>query len=722
MKKVLLLVLCLSFVIMAVNAKTMQPDYARKPLESPALTKPVSPGRYTPQYSFTIAPMVLVESYYDYMIGSYNGIPLRTIPNEHGGYFMTYHAKRTAESAATRRTFYTHLDATGNVINMNEITLVTNHEGYPTIGVDPVSSKPMYAWHANTDADAELEVQFTTDAYYYGADYQSSGLFNEIQVIVDNPLDILVNGAVASSDNEFIWPTIQIGPSPVDGMRRVYVANRNAVAHNTGTKPSENLLIAYADFNGDMIESAELLDWTHTTIPEMNAWNHDTDWRRPFHSLTTDQLGNVYYAGYHFAYTADEDPIVEPDLDIFVCPNYGEGTWTRVASFGNMPTWNPVAPDGSSYFDIDGDIHWGINNSSHLNAVTSNDGKIIFPVLFSVNTDEGTYYPAFHTVKAVVYDTVTDAFAVNDIYPQKDPSDNYNDTFTPWDIEAPWGEAEWFNEGGQYYIDVETIWPFPHWNDEMHDNAMVFHYNNIKISEPNDDGLVVAVWQDANRARHYNQYPDSYPELASYANVPEIYLVTSADNGITWSEPIIINNIETPAFAGLKPMWVYSADKVITTGQTSEGDKVGKIGLMFYDDNTWGSHVIEHPAHPVNDGGSVMFAEMQIVFGPSSDDSPNADGTAPQVARVLNQNYPNPFNPETNISFDMPANGKAKLDIYNVKGQLVKTLFDGVATFGRNSLVWDSTDNGGNTVTSGIYFYRLSTENHKETRKMMLMK
>jgi flagellar hook assembly protein FlgD len=88
----------------------------------------------------------------------------------------------------------------------------------------------------------------------------------------------------------------------------------------------------------------------------------------------------------------------------------------------------------------------------------------------------------------------------------------------------------------------------------------------------------------------------------------------------------------------------------------------------------------------------------------------------------LNPNYPNPFNPETTISFDMPKTDAAKLEVYNVKGQLVKTLFDGTAAFGRNSMIWNGTDNSGSAVTSGVYFYRLTTDGHSETRKMMLMK
>lgn len=728
MKKVLLIVLCLSFAIGAVYANQMQPDFAKEVITAPGPVRPISPTRNEPVYEFTKTPTVLLESFYDYMIGSYNGLPLRVIPGDDGGYFLTYHGKRTPSNDATRRVFYAYLNAAGDLMSQNEITLVNNREGYPSVAVDPVSLKPLYAWHANNDlngVDPENEVEFTSDAFMYGM----VGLFNEIQVIVDNPLEIMLDGVVASDDNEFIWPTVQIGPSPEAGMRRVYVACRNFVTHNSTSVPSENLLIAYADFNGEMIELGTPLVWNYTSIPEMNQWNHDVDWRRPFHSITTDDFGNVYYVGYHFAYDPDDVVIEEPETDIFVCPNYGEGEWTRIANYSRIPTWNPAGtPGGTGYFIDDNsepyadeDLFWGLVNSSHLNAVTAPNGRIIFPGLFSVNATSGGYYIDYHTVKAVVYNPTTEEFEINEIYPQINPQDTHNEAYTPWDVEAPWGEPEYYegSDGGMY-LGPEVIWPFPHWDDSIHDSAMTFHCNNIKVSEPNADGLMVAVWQDAMRARNYHQAPDSYPELAPYTDTPEIYISVSSDIGSTWSDPIVLNKVDNPdTFANIKPMWVYPADKVITTGETDEGYLVGKIGLMFYDDYTWGANAIDPPAHPINDGGAVMFTELQIVFGPAVS---NNDPTTPVVGRILNQNYPNPFNPETTISFDMPVNGNAKLDIYNVKGQLVKTLFNGVATAGRNNLVWDSTDQNGKSVTSGIYFYRLSTDNHNETRKMMLMK
>ncbi|RKX18141.1 MAG: hypothetical protein DRP35_09750 [Candidatus Zixiibacteriota bacterium] len=88
----------------------------------------------------------------------------------------------------------------------------------------------------------------------------------------------------------------------------------------------------------------------------------------------------------------------------------------------------------------------------------------------------------------------------------------------------------------------------------------------------------------------------------------------------------------------------------------------------------------------------------------------------------LNQNYPNPFNPSTTIKFSMAKAGQAKIEVYNILGKLVVTPFDGQVTAGANEITWDGTDKNGKTVSSGIYFYRLTADNYSETKKMTLLK
>ena len=87
------------------------------------------------------------------------------------------------------------------------------------------------------------------------------------------------------------------------------------------------------------------------------------------------------------------------------------------------------------------------------------------------------------------------------------------------------------------------------------------------------------------------------------------------------------------------------------------------------------------------------------------------------------KNYPNPFNPKTTINFSVTQTSSfVTLDIYNIKGQKVKHLVSDQLPTGQHSVVWDGRDDNGKSVSSGIYFYKLKTNNFEKTRKMILMK
>ena len=84
---------------------------------------------------------------------------------------------------------------------------------------------------------------------------------------------------------------------------------------------------------------------------------------------------------------------------------------------------------------------------------------------------------------------------------------------------------------------------------------------------------------------------------------------------------------------------------------------------------------------------------------------------------ALLQNYPNPFNPATQISFHLPVAGQVILEVFNINGQKVTTLLNGKLESGFHSVAFD-----GSTVASGIYFYRLTSGEYIETKKMLLLK
>jgi len=102
--------------------------------------------------------------------------------------------------------------------------------------------------------------------------------------------------------------------------------------------------------------------------------------------------------------------------------------------------------------------------------------------------------------------------------------------------------------------------------------------------------------------------------------------------------------------------------------------------------------------------------------------SPMADIRLPGAKVTLSQNVPNPFNPQTTIRFTLPQNERVALAIYNANGQLVKTLASGEKARGTYDITWDGRDSKGNSVSSGVYFYRLSAGKFSETRKMVLLK
>ena len=83
----------------------------------------------------------------------------------------------------------------------------------------------------------------------------------------------------------------------------------------------------------------------------------------------------------------------------------------------------------------------------------------------------------------------------------------------------------------------------------------------------------------------------------------------------------------------------------------------------------------------------------------------------------LEQNFPNPFNPTTTIRYTLAENQNVILSIYNTLGQLVKTIFKGFQSKGNYDIIFDSED-----LASGVYLYRLQTENQSDVKKMILQR
>jgi hypothetical protein len=98
-----------------------------------------------------------------------------------------------------------------------------------------------------------------------------------------------------------------------------------------------------------------------------------------------------------------------------------------------------------------------------------------------------------------------------------------------------------------------------------------------------------------------------------------------------------------------------------------------------------------------------------------------AEAPVPKDFRLA-QNFPNPFNPNTTIRFDLPKVAQVKLEVYNVLGQKVRTVLDQRMEPGYHEMTWDSYNDQGMRVSSGVYYYRISAGEFQDVKKMALVK
>jgi len=166
-------------------------------------------------------------------------------------------------------------------------------------------------------------------------------------------------------------------------------------------------------------------------------------------------------------------------------------------------------------------------------------------------------------------------------------------------------------------------------------------------------------------------------------------------------EKIVVNgdSVSIWAFAdGAAPAdtatWTYTTDNVAVGAGLPTFIIVGVT-----DDDSSAVHVDE-----------VWYNETPTGMG-ISDDAPIAS------SYELGQNYPNPFNPTTHIRFNIPETGNTKLTVFNIMGEVVANLVDGVVPPGGHTVSWNAAN-----MPTGVYFYRLESGNFTQTRKLLLVK
>ncbi|HEX7078329.1 MAG TPA: S8 family serine peptidase [Candidatus Eisenbacteria bacterium] len=189
--------------------------------------------------------------------------------------------------------------------------------------------------------------------------------------------------------------------------------------------------------------------------------------------------------------------------------------------------------------------------------------------------------------------------------------------------------------------------------------------------------------------------PDSVEVVLAGASADSVVFDLSTDGGATYAFPL-------GALYGVAPGPPRSLSYFVDVSMMSTEAKVRAV------------------AYSASAGSVTAYSDSLFIIGAPSAVEPDA---TPAVARfALDAASPNPFNPSTRIAFEVPAAGKAALRVYSVSGRLVRTLVDAPLPAGRFHVTWDGRDDGGRSVASGVYLYRLEEGARYQTRKMSLLK
>ena len=501
----------------------------------------------TPTYEFITGPVDLGTNYYDYMPGSYYGLPLQV--EENGDVFIAYHRKEFATS--TREVVCAYIDETGiietYVIGIDDIT-----EGYATIDLDPMCGHPFVAWHGEyCSISDDKEIACTYDNSCIGAPGNWRQPF--IVICENTPTP---NGI----EDEFLWPQVYIGPSPQYGKRRIYIFGKNnAVSQITG-EHSENILIAFADYDSYDIANQSLLEWSYNSIPILDQWhNGDPEWVRPYLSCAVSDDGTVALIGYTQAQDATSG--FDGILYVFINDNFGEGEFYffSIDAKFDVENPNPGSPQ---------DLYFAPYLSTHFNTIFhDNNSKISFLGNMNMLIYPDQWYPDLCMMypKVYTYDVLNQEFSFYDLYIEgANPADNT--PMIPWDLDED-GIVDSLDPNG--YATWVDGWPIYH-----PDNG--FHENNFKITKNEENHWLAAIWNDGLNARLAEEGEPGYED---WLETPEIAICISADNGDTWSQPIMLNANDTPELADMGSVKRRAMMASMVKPAMSKAQDIGLLGI-----------------------------------------------------------------------------------------------------------------------------------------------
>ncbi|MEA2095079.1 MAG: FlgD immunoglobulin-like domain containing protein [Candidatus Cloacimonadota bacterium] len=665
-----------------------------------------------PEYSFILngngAPTTfLIHSYYDYMPFSYNGQNVRIQPEismpygyQAGGIYITYMRSETPNAGFDRRAYFSYITSDGTLGESDNINSDIIREGFTSCAIDPYTADPFAVWHASTEPNGSYDSHMSYFLFHAVGNPNWRTPF----IVIDNPeMSLPFTG---HNDDEFIWPQVHIGPSPIPDHRRVHVYGNN---FNSSGGGGPNSLYLFADFDNTDLLSTSDLDWTVQSFPYFDEIHYNDIARINKDMIVSEVDGKVVFFGN-----------VADSLFALYSNDYGE-TFTKYTHqlLQQLPN---LLINGQPMFEDD----WfalPTNDLTHYNGLfTDDNSKVQWMSGVTYNSQEninmGYYISALIYPKIFTFVTSTGEFSFYDLDIQDtDPGDDH--LAVAYDL----------NDDGVY--DGSFPVSYPSWCFDG-----MYHYrdeSNCKMTS--NENWVVCVWHDC--AKLYNAYHEE-PGYEGWVEQPEICIVISDDSGETWSDIRYINanpndaivdstyhydGNYAPEFEGMLPVNVTLGDKLEILSNDPDNYHA-KLHFAFMDDGDYGSAVQGNGSFT---NSQLCYAAIDLEFQEEWIDPVSVDPEIVPSVDIKLTNYPNPFNPETTILFSVTQNSDfVTLEIYNIKGQKVKTFtvnLSGVEGERQVNVVWNGTDENNKPVSSGIYMYQLKVNGKAiASNKCLLLK
>jgi hypothetical protein len=157
----------------------------------------------------------------------------------------------------------------------------------------------------------------------------------------------------------------------------------------------------------------------------------------------------------------------------------------------------------------------------------------------------------------------------------------------------------------------------------------------------------------------------------------------------------------------------------LDSGYTESSIPIGEATVEFTEVAGW-KKPLNQPV-TINDGQTTILSGAEAKYSTSTNVE-EIDSRGLPEHYDLSQNYPNPFNLGTRIEFSLPRPTFVEISILNIEGRCIRTLVSEYLSTGYKAVSWDGIDDAGREVASGVYFYRLVTEDFTDSKKMILLK